>query len=152
MVPMLKLVTSSPLGISLWQQPNPSQLVVKFIAKAAKHVGIHPPISPIAVVDKIARSSQPTTVTLFAVSEKEYGEDLDAIAIVAYVGLWRVGTSVAGDVEPWADGAIRPYAEWVRDCYVSAFEWAAGLGDEEAGVGYSGDVGSCVCRSCGLSS
>ncbi|KAH7835758.1 hypothetical protein Vadar_029555 [Vaccinium darrowii] len=78
--------------------------------------------------------------------------DLDALAVVAYVRLWRVGTSVTGDVEPWADGAIRPYAERVRDCYVSAFEWAAGLGDEEAGVGYRGDVGSCVFCSCGLCS
>ncbi|KAH7834941.1 hypothetical protein Vadar_021169 [Vaccinium darrowii] len=67
-------------------------------------------------------------------------------------GRWIAGTSVAGDVEPRADGAVRPYAERIRDCYVSACFWAAGLGDEEGGVGYSGDVGGYVCCSCGLCS
>ncbi|KAH7834380.1 hypothetical protein Vadar_015423 [Vaccinium darrowii] len=63
------------------------------------------------------------------------------------------GKGFAGDVEPWADEAIRPYAERVRDCYASAFGLAAiMLGEEEAGVGYSGDVGGYVCCSCGLCS
>ncbi|KAH7836126.1 hypothetical protein Vadar_032951 [Vaccinium darrowii] len=141
---MSKPTTCGPLGISLWQQPNPLQLVVKFTLP--QHDGKHPPMA------SCIRSPQDREVVAADgrdLIRRARNQDLEGI--VAYVRLWMVGTIVTGHHEPRVDGAVQPYAERVRDCYVSAIGLAAVvLGDEEAGVGYSGDVGGYVCCWCGL--